>query len=474
MSTRRLSRLARIAVACMAIGWSSAGTAMAAPTSGHIAPGWSHFTVSPPGKPGEGYVPGDAPGIGFITGVTGAEIGIDAGGEAIAAWERYRTPASAIQASTRLPGGTWSAPVDIGEGTEVRLAVGASGAAIAVWEHPVDGLTVLESSYRTPDGSWSGPVGLGPDAGSAADPEVAIGPSGEAAVVWERELGRAMSLESAFRDPLGDWSMQDLPGKPSAQAAVPQIAIGPTGQAIAAWVRVRHGRSAVESATRAPGGPWTKAVRLSARGEGPYALVPSIAVDATGEAVAAWSIEQGVGRHARATIFSASRPAGAGWSAPVRVGRERGEVEGVELALAPDGRAAMAWERERHFHYALESAFRSASGKWSPREPIRHVADDGNPRVAIDAAGEAVLVFVALHTDRRTQRETDSVESAFHQPGGGWSVPRTVARDRDPIYDPEVVLSPAGEEVAIWEVWDYHIEEELIDQIYRGASHPKF
>jgi hypothetical protein len=471
-----IKTLARVAVACLTVGLTLAGTAMAAPTSGHAAPGWSRFTVTPPGKPSEGYSPGQSPGIGTITGVTGAEIGIDGSGEAVAAWERYRNPGPVIEASTRQPGGEWSAPIEIGSGTDVRLAVSTSGAAIAVWENLVAGQTVLESSYRSPGGSWSAPVGLGPGGGSAANPEVAIGASGEAAVVWEQKLGKTMSVESAFRDPLGGWSTQGGLSEDSVEALIPQVAIGPTGEAVGAWRLVRrHGESVVESATRAPGGSWTPAVRLSARGENPNAGVPRIAVDAAGETVAVWSVNHGVRHRYRATIISASRPAGSAWSAPIRVASEKGAAEGLELALSPTGKAAIAWERERHFHSAVESAFRSVGGVWSARVPIRHKADNVGPEVAINAAGEAVVVFLALRGNPQ-RGESAAVESAFHSPGTGWSVPQTVVVDREEeqIYDLKVVLSPAGEEVAIWEVWDYHIEEELIDQIYRGASHPKF
>ena len=71
-----------------------------------------------------------------------------------------------------------------------------AGNAIVVWE----GGTTVQSAYRPAADVWAGPTQVSPAGDVTFDPQVAMGPTGAALVVWRHDgTDPAVTVESRLR-----------------------------------------------------------------------------------------------------------------------------------------------------------------------------------------------------------------------------------------------------------------------------------
>ncbi len=92
-------------------------------------------------------------------------------------------------------------------------------------------------------------------------------------------------------------------------ADVPQVAVDPNGNAVAVWQRFDGASTIIQSATLSFGSTaWSPITDLSAAGQD--AIDPQVAVDASGNAVAVWSRNDG----ANTIIQSRTKPLNMPWS----------------------------------------------------------------------------------------------------------------------------------------------------------------
>jgi PKD repeat protein len=120
-----------------------------------------------------------------------AEIGVDAAGNAIASWARNDGADTIVQAATKAPGGAF---VPLGNLSPAGKAAGGpaldvapSGAAIVAWRLPGPAETFLQASTRPPGGPFSAPENLNSGKDNPLFQEVAVSAEGDAIVVWSGE-----------------------------------------------------------------------------------------------------------------------------------------------------------------------------------------------------------------------------------------------------------------------------------------------
>jgi hypothetical protein len=105
-------------------------------------------------------------------------------------WSRL----DAVQAVTRPPGGTFGRPVDLSAprqlATAPQIAAGADGTTIVTWAGVYSINWWVQAATRPPGGAFSGPVDISPIIDSPLSPDVAIGATGDALVVWTGWDGR--------------------------------------------------------------------------------------------------------------------------------------------------------------------------------------------------------------------------------------------------------------------------------------------
>ncbi len=332
------------------------------------------------------------------------------------------------------------------------------GHAVAIWATARTAMdyVIRSSTFSVSIGAWSRPASLTPPGQFEDFPQIAVDPLGAAVAVWQSggvslDGGRTApeGIEAAFRrSPQGAWQ------KPVRIAGVETynavVGIDARGQAMAVWGAPFGVRSTqIESATGSVRtGRWSRPVALAT---GRQLLLPRLAVDGRGVAVAVWeayrsgSALSGV-RHA---VYAAVKPAGqARWRRAVDLGTEMegpaspdSELPGPRVAVDSDGNAVVVWQVERRGDFFTDASSVSAgSGRASRPSLVSSVAGI-EPDVAIDARGDATVVWDAL--DGRVLTASRSSGAC------GWSTASALSRPAITAH-PHVAVNARGDAIADW------------------------
>jgi hypothetical protein len=214
-------------------------------------------------------------------------------------------------------------------------------------------------------------------------------------------------------------------------------------------------------ATAAPA--WQAPVSISKPGVSSTEV--AVAVGAAGEAVAVWTARLDTGT----VIQSGSRPAGGTWSAPVDISGLGEAVTFVRsrprIAINAAGEALAVWVLYEGGHRLVQSASRPPGGAWSPPVTLSPLsAEATHPEIALNDAGEAVAVWDITGSP-------SFVAGASRPPGGTWSAPVSITAGDEPVFTkPRVAIDSAGEAVAVWE----HTGGKNLGyrQMIQGAARP--
>lgn len=293
-------------------------------------------------------------------------------------------------------------------------------------------------------GAWEAPVDVSRPGDHASGPRVAVDGSGDAVAVWTATPGEnasAVIVQSAARPVAGSWQ-RPVTISTRGSASSPEIAVDAKGNAIAAWTSYSRHRSSVQAAARPAGGRWSAPVRLSAAGE--TAAVPHVAFDARGNALAVWQRT----RAGRSSIRSARRPAGGRWGRSVAVARISpgggAEFATPRVAVDAKGNAAAVWTNVTSGNMgAVQAALKPAGGAW--RAPATLSAGNGRSfaaQVVIDGAGNVVAAWLD-YTGRL-------VRAAVHAPGGHWGRPKLLSRPRRVAGGPMLATGGRATTIAVW------------------------
>jgi len=170
------------------------------------------------------------------------QVVLDSGGNATAVWDRWNGDDTVVESAYRPAGEGWQVPMGISdapgesssEGSEgvhdaqsPRIAVDARGDVTVVWErYAGTNKLLIQSVYRPAGGSWQAPVAIGEvDTMMAPEPWVAVDAQGDATATWTA----GGTIYSAYK-PVGE-SWQAPVQLSGADAFVPQAAVDAQGDA---------------------------------------------------------------------------------------------------------------------------------------------------------------------------------------------------------------------------------------------------
>jgi hypothetical protein len=374
-------------------------------------------------------------------------------------WSRKNGSNATVQATLRLAGGAWQAPVDLSlagqSSDEPQVVFDDRGDAIAVWD-AYNGVTFnVQAAFRPEGGPWQEPVSLSSEAIPGADsPQVAFDAQGDAIAIWHRGGPFGGAVQAAFRPVDGTWQR---PVQVSEIGFDPQIAFDAQGNALAVWEHYDGENYIVQSASRPVGGEWQAPVNVSEAGE--TAERPQVAVDGEGNAVAVWQ-RWTDGLFSTRGVQAAFRPAGAdAWQAPVAIS-EPGAAN-PQVAFDGQGNAIAVWSGNG-------AAYKPADGPWQASVELEPNGEAQSPQVAFDGHGNALVVWPS---NNHIQAVTRSAEGVWQAPitlfaaEGGYYDPQVGA------YDPQVGFDEQGDAVAVW-VHDSGTSEVIESAGYVAAVGP--
>jgi hypothetical protein len=289
---------------------------------------------------------------------SGAQVAVDAQGNALAVWHRYSGSNWIVQGAVRPAGGAWQAPVDLAVGASApQVAVDAQGNAVAVWERCNGTDCMVQGAVRAAGGAWQAPVDLSLAGQSVLDPQVAVDAQGNTVAVWSRSDGTDYIVQGAVRPAAsGVWQAPvDLSGAGQSAVAA-QVAVDAQGDTVAVWQRANGTDYIVQGAVRAAGGAWQAPVDLSAAG--PSTSGPQVAFDAQGNAVAVWTRFNG----ANFIVQGAVRAATGAWQAPVDLSAAGRNADFAQVAFDAQGNAVAVWQRYDGAEWIAQGAGYDAAG----------------------------------------------------------------------------------------------------------------
>ena len=195
-----------------------------------------------------------------------------------------------MQSAFRPAGGAFAAPVDLSVAGQnafsPKVVFDASDNALVIWNRSDGTNYIVQSAFRPAGGAFAAPVDLSAAGQNGFSPQLAFDASGNALVVWDRSDGTNEIVQSAFRPAGGAFAAPVDLSASGEDAHSSQVAFDASGNALVVWARSNGTNQIVQSAFRPAGGAFGTPVDLSAAGQD--ATQPQVAVDPSGKAVAVW------------------------------------------------------------------------------------------------------------------------------------------------------------------------------------------
>jgi hypothetical protein len=331
------------------------------------------------------------------------QVAMDAKGNALIVWTEpdsngdYR-----IQLRRRSASGSLSAVQTLSaagqDAHEPQIGLDADGSAIVVWRRWNGTEYRVQLRRRSASGSLNAVQTLSAAGATAVELKVAVDRDGGAIVVWRRSDGANNRIELRRRSASGVLSSIRTLSAAGGNATNPNVALAGDGRAVVAWTRFDGANWRVQAVRRSAGGTLSSVKSLSAAGQD--ALVPQLAVDASGDAVVVWTRSDG----ANVRVQARRRAADGSLSAVQTLSAAGAQAGAPAVAVDASGNAVVVWTRWDGANWRAQAIRRSQAGSLSPVQtfsPAGENAGEGTfngPRVVVDATG-AVTIVVWYRSD---------------------------------------------------------------------------
>jgi PKD domain len=376
------------------------------------------------------------------------QVAVDPQGDSFAVWRRFDGSHQIVQGSVRPAGGDWGAPQNLSalgfDSSKQHVAVDPNGNAVAVWYRSIGSNSQIEASTLSAGSTTWGPAEPVSDAsGFAGDASIAIGDRGDAVITWA-EFNGAHTFIQASRRVAGStsWSTPKDLSSTSQNAQDARAAVDPLGNAVAVYQLL--GAHVVIEGTTLPASvsDWTTPKDISDLTRD--AQEPDVAVDSSGNATTVWALTDGSTRR----VEGASLPAGGStWTAPLPLSADTTiSVNRQHIAIDGAGNAYVSWRFSNGTDSLIQASMRPPGGVWSMPQNLS--AAGGNafrPDIAVDAAGDSVVVF------ERSNGTNVIIQSAVRPAGAtSWGAAKDLSAVGQDGHDPRVGVDATGDATAIW------------------------
>jgi len=109
------------------------------------------------------------------------------------------------------------------------------------------------------------------------------------------------------------------------------------------------------------------------------------------------------------------------------------------------GDATAVWMHFDGSHYVVESAYRPEQGKWEEATLVSQPGEEGgNPHVALDANGEALVAW------RGEDEGVEFVRASYRPEGGAWESPANVSSAGEQVQSLRDAVDPDGNALISW------------------------
>jgi hypothetical protein len=349
-----------------------------------------------------------------------------------------------------------------------EVAMDPAGNAIAVWSYSdrTDGIGYdIWANRYTPGVGWGTEERIGADEeNTALRPQVAMDPNGDAITVWQETEGTRFDIWSnRYTAGVGWGTKERIETDDRGAALVPQLAMDPSGNAVAVWQHFDGTRFNIWANRYTPDEGWARAEPLETDDAGD-AVAPQIAVDPTGSAIVVWQQSDGI----RDNIWSKRYTPNDGWGTlqPLET-NNLGEAEAPQIAMDAEGNGVAVWRQSDGERFNISaSRYMASDDRWSNAERIEtdDAGDSAEPQVAVSADGTALAVWVQFDGN------SFDVWSNRLEPDRGWDRPKRIDRgDLDDARTPHIAMNARQSAVAVW-IQAYRGQDSVFSNRYSPSD----
>lgn len=321
-----------------------------------------------------------------------------------------------------------SPPLSAGGSGSAKVVVDASGRALAAWLTLRAGTLIdddLVVSRYEPASGWSAPHALESRLGDVTRFEMAMdAASGRAVVLWTQASDTSNSGAWARHfDPAGGWTPVQALSTATGVVDVLSVGMDVQANAVAAWSQLDGSRFSIWGNRGSAAGTWGSAQLLENMDElGRVDGNPRIAVAPQGDALVVWQASGGtpVNRGTWTNRYTA----GGGWGTASQLVSVSGG-SAPDIAIDANGNAVMVWSQISVVSvtemYALIQAKRYQAGAWgAPLQVARELGANSvlsTVHVKMNAAGAALVAW---------GQGDESIRATIASAGGNWPAPSIV------------------------------------------------
>jgi hypothetical protein len=385
------------------------------------------------------------------------QIAVDAQRNALAVWQYDDALGTAIFASHYDRTDLWGEPVPIDDGNggaaNPRLAVDDAGNGFVVWEQVSDGgaiQNIWTNRYDVDDG-WGTPELLQDDELTfGRSPSIAADPAGNALAVWvqqDPDTGNRVIWAKRYQPGSGWEAAGPIDDMPAPLAGIgTAVDMDDEGNGIAVWQRPRPQGGVLWANRYTAGSGWGTAELIKSDPD-TAATDPRLEVGPNGDAFVAWVQNEDTRDDIWGIRFS-----GSSWESPLRLDSyDNGNKRTPDIAVDGTGVAHAVWSQADPDFENIWTAQYTPGSSWGPPELIeppnedpRRDDDATNPRIGVNAAGNAFVVW------RQTSEQWPSIWSNRFDPGVGWMAAEIIEQSDQVAGPPRIAVDDARHAHAVW------------------------
>lgn len=323
------------------------------------------------------------------------QVTVDAAGNAVALWVKSDETGVGIWTSRYTADAGWSSPQALDSQPDnvgvARIAGNAAGDAVAVWlqEDGVSARYNVWANRYVPGQGWQGPQRVEQLDQQAYDAVVAVAPSGEAMVVWVQSDGTRFNALASASARAGAWSAPVEVDTSPQSVGNPVLVAAADGSFAAAWTQVGGNFIQFWANFFVPDSGWTGAARVDQAPNG--ISYGQLAVGPAGSAVAAWVQNEAADQN----VWSNSYARGSGWGTAQRVETGPFDARSPLVAVDAAGNALVVWRQQEDTGGTTWASRRPAGGAWGTATHLGtpYTVDTNVPALAMDASGSAMVAW---------------------------------------------------------------------------------
>jgi PKD domain-containing protein len=225
------------------------------------------------------------------------------------------------------------------------------------------------------------------------------------------------------------------------------VAVDAAGNAVAAWTRRDDlNNQVVQAAFRPAGGSFGPPVDLGTTSGGYFVTdldgpLADVAMDGAGNATVVWAHPAG----ANSTVQVATRPAGGSFGPAVDLSAPSTSVANARIVTSRSGHTVVAWARNDGTNTIIEVTSRPPGGGFGPAQPLSVTGQNADAAaVAVNEAGAAVVAW--LRFDGMNFRAQARARPA----GGAFAPVQDMSAAGQPALSPDVAIDGQGRSTVVW------------------------